>query len=68
MSENAVSSEFDHLLQPFNTRFKGNLNTHLFPNKKALTRYRYIGGMMVQGENHWRVKVRSKEKLKLLKI
>lgn len=68
MSENAVFSEVDHLLQPFNTRFKGDLNTHLFPNKKALTRHRYIGGMMVQGENHWRVKARSKKKLKLLKI
>lgn len=68
MSENAVFSEVDHLLQPFNTRFKGDLNTHLFPNKKALTRHRYIDGMMVQGENHWRVKARSKEKLKLLKI
>lgn len=68
MSENAVFSEFDHLLQPFNTRFKGDLNTHLFPNKKALTRHRYIDAMMVQGENHWRVKARSKEKLKLLKI
>lgn len=68
MSENAVSSEFDHLLQPFNTRFKDDLNTHLFPNKKALTRHRYIDGMMVRGENHWRVKARSKEKLNLLKI
>lgn len=52
MSENAVFSEFDHLLQPFNTRFKGDLNTHLFPNKRALTRHRYIGGMMVQGETN----------------
>lgn len=64
MSENAVSSEFDHLLQLFNTRFKGDLNTHLLPNKRVLTRHRYIGGMMVQGENPWRVKARSKEKFK----
>lgn len=51
MSENAVSSEFDHLLQPFNTRFKGDLNTHLFVNKSALARHRYIGGMMEKGAN-----------------